>query len=211
MRWLLTSAAVIAIFPATALAGPITGPDGSAVVAPTASSSNSSSAAARPCPFWSCPAIPSPASTSSAVSASSKVSGVTRVTTRSLTVNVRLTQGATIRHDTSIGRVLSTTLNLFAIGEQLGSPPNTDLGSMSFTYRIFGTCSASTAGCGRFTYLMTVTTFPDGTITAGGTSFPISPLVVPILSGTGIFKGVTGTIMIASGGPKSIYRLRLTS
>jgi hypothetical protein len=216
---------------------------------------------------------------SSAVSAPSNASSVTRVATRTVTINVRLTQGATVRlplpvtsvapvarvtapvcpalpppcritpgrstsrpvyPQTSRGYLSTTTLHLFASGEQLGFPPNTDLGSMSFTYKP-SFCSvpagATNVHC-PIDDLTTVTTLPGGTITAGWTGFqPVtqlsaqcggrsaqitsftdgsyhewfSGLVIPILSGTGTFKGVTGAILIPYVAPEGCYRLTLPS
>jgi len=151
---------------------------------------------------------------SSAVSAPTSVSTATRAATKSLTINVRLIQEATFRTNTPQGLRLSTTLHLFAIGEQLGFPPNTFLGSMSFSYILVGSCSASTQGCnGSLSNLITVTHFPGGTISAGGTHIKIgNGLNVPITKGTGIFKGVTGTIVVAPKfAAQSIYQLTLPS
>jgi hypothetical protein len=149
---------------------------------------------------------------SSAVSAPTKVSTPTRVTTKSLTINVRLIQEATFHLK---DHFLQTTLHLFAVGETLGFPSNTFLGSMLFTYQFLpgSACSASTAGCTGSTALETVTTFPGGTITAGGPKIKLTTgLIVPITKGTGVFKGVTGSIVIAPGdNAESIYRLTLPS
>ena len=60
---------------------------------------------------------------------------------------------------------------------------------------------------------MTVTTFPGGTISAGGPHIAIhNGLLVPITKGTGVFKGVTGSILIApNDAAESIYSLTLPS
>jgi hypothetical protein len=104
-------------------------------------------------------------------------------------------------------------LHLFAVGEQIGFPSNTYLGSMSFTYLLHGKCGASVAGCTGTTDLKTVTTFPGGTISAGGPKITLtSGLIVPITKGTGAFKGATGSIVIApNDAATSIYRLTLPS
>jgi hypothetical protein len=145
---------------------------------------------------------------SPAASAPAQLSSSTHAATRSVTINVRLIQEVTYHLP---GGWLSTTLHLFAIGEQIGFPPNTFLGSMSFTYLLHGHCGASVAGCSGTTDLKTVTTFPGGTISASGLSISLtSSLVVPITSGTGAFKGVTGSIVIApDDAAMSIYRLTL--
>jgi hypothetical protein len=125
-------------------------------------------------------------------------------------ITVRLLQEATYQypHPPPVGLVLSTTLRLFAVGTTLGLPNNTFLGTMSFTYQLHGTCSASTTGCSGTTNLDTLTKFPGGTITANGNHISLSNALIPIKSGTGIFKGVTGTIDIAPGGQAdSVYYL----
>jgi hypothetical protein len=133
--------------------------------------------------------------------------------TKSVVITVRLVQEATYQHPhpPPIGLVLSTTLKLYAVGTVLGLPNNTYLGTMSFTYQLHGTCSAGGDGCTGTTNLQTMTTFPGGTISAGGASISLSAgLVVPIEKGTGAFKGASGSIDIAPGGQaSSIYHLTL--
>jgi hypothetical protein len=129
-------------------------------------------------------------------SASPKLSGPT-------TFKVRLIQEATIRHQHppigDPGDTFSTTLKLYAIGTTLGFPDGTPLGRMSFTWGpLHGACSSSAAGCNGTTNIFTVTSLPGGTISAGGKNVSLSKgIVVPVTSGTGIFKGVKGTIQIA--------------
>ncbi len=153
-----------------------------------------------------------------ASTARAEVSGQTavlanRAATKSVVITVRLIQEATYQHPhpPPIGLVLSTTLRLYAVGTVLGLPNNTFLGTMSFTYQLHGSCSSSAAGCTGTTNLQTVTSFPGGTITADGDHISLSSgLVVPVQSGTGIFKGVSGSIEIAPGGAaSSVYRLKL--
>ncbi len=117
-------------------------------------------------------------------------------------ITVRLIQEATYQypHPPPVGLVLSTTLRLFAVGTTLGLPNNAFLGTMSFTYQLHGTCSASTTGCSGTTNLVTLTKFPGGTITANGNHISLSHPLILVKSGTGIFKGVTGTIDIVPEG-----------
>jgi hypothetical protein len=81
---------------------------------------------------------------------------------------------------------------------------------MSFLWGpLKGECSSSAASCEGTTNIQTVTRLPGGTITAGGKNVSLaSGIVVPIQSGTGIFKGVTGSIQIAPlGVAVDIFRL----
>ncbi len=136
---------------------------------------------------------------------------------KQVTITVRFIQEATYQYPKGLPSmpgpplVLSTQLRLYAVGTVLGFPNNTYLGTMNFTYQIHGSCGTSAAGCSGTTNLMTVTTFPGGTITAGGTHISLTKgLVVPVVKGTGVFKGVTGTIDIAPGlVASSIYHLSL--
>jgi hypothetical protein len=123
-----------------------------------------------------------------------------------LVFKVRLIQEATYRHphppDGDPGDTFSTTLRLFAIGNVLGFPDRTPMGTMLFTWGpLKGACSTAAASCSGTTNLATVTKLPGGTITASGDNVSLSHgLVVPIQSGTGIFKGVKGNIQIAPQG-----------
>ena len=120
-----------------------------------------------------------------------------------LTFKVSLIQEATYRHANpppgDPGDTFSTTLRLNAIGNVLGFPQGTPMGTMSFLWGpLKGACSSSAASCEGTTNIQTVTRLPGGTITAGGKNVSLaSGIVVPIQSGTGIFKGVKGTIQIA--------------
>jgi hypothetical protein len=133
-----------------------------------------------------------------------------------LVFKVRLIQEATYRHSHppagDPGDTFSTTLRLFAIGDVLGFPNNTPMGTMAFTWGpLNGSCSTAAAECSGTTNLQTVTKLPGGTITANGTNVSLSKgLVVPIQSGTGIFKGVTGSIEIAPQGvAQDVFHIRM--
>ncbi len=123
-----------------------------------------------------------------------------------LTFQVRLIQGPTYRHAHAPagdpGDTFSTTLRLFAVGDVLGFPNNTPMGTMAFQWGpLNGSCSTSEASCSGTTNLETTTKLPGGTITANGIKVSLAKgLVVRIQSGTGIFKGVTGTVYIAPDG-----------
>jgi hypothetical protein len=56
-----------------------------------------------------------------------------------------------------------------------------------------------------------VTKLPGGTITAGGKNVSLAHgLIVPIESGTGIFKGASGSIAIAPAGvAEDVFTIKL--
>ena len=120
-----------------------------------------------------------------------------------LSFKVSLIQEATYRHPYpppgDPGDTFSTTLRLNAIGNVLGFPQGTPMGTMSFLWGpLMGACSSSVASCEGTTNIQTVTRLPGGTISAGGKNVSLaSGIVVPIQSGTGIFRGVKGSIQIA--------------
>ena len=127
-----------------------------------------------------------------------------------------LIQEATYRHPHppagDPGDTFSTTLRLFAIGDVLGFPNNTPMGTMAFTWGpLTARAARPLAECSGTTNLLTVTRLPGGTITANGQNVSLSHgLVVPIQSGTGIFKGVTGSISIAPQGvAQDVFHLKM--
>lgn len=131
-----------------------------------------------------------------------------------LSFTVRLIQEATYRHahppTGDAGDTFSTTLRLYAVGNVLGFPNNTPMGTMAFTWGpLNGSCSTTAAECSGTTNLETVTRLPGGTITANGSNVNLGRgLVVPVQSGTGIFKGVKGTIQIAPKGvAEDVFKL----
>jgi hypothetical protein len=135
---------------------------------------------------------------------------------RHLVFKVSVVQEATYRHPHpppgDAGDTFSTTLRLNAIGTVLGFPDGTPMGTMSFAWGpLNGSCSTAAAGCSGTTTIVTLTRLGGGTITAGAKSVSVSNgIVVPVQSGTGIFKGVTGRISIAPGGtPIEVFTLVL--
>jgi hypothetical protein len=104
-----------------------------------------------------------------------------------------------------------TQLRLFATGPTLGKNNGQFLGTMEFTWKLHGTCSSSSASCSGTADLITVTKLPGGTISAAGKGLSVSKgFIVPIQSGTGAFKGVTGTIDIAPDGQaEDVFNLTL--
>jgi hypothetical protein len=136
-----------------------------------------------------------------------------------LDFRVRLIQEATYRHPHppagDAGDVFSTTLRLFAVGTVLGFPNNTPLGTMAFSWSFSGSkefaCSSSAAGCKGTINLNTLTKLPGGTMTTSNQGVSLAGgLVVPVVSGTGIFKNVKGTIAIDTGNnEEDVYKLTL--
>ena len=116
-----------------------------------------------------------------------------------LTFQVRLIQEATYRHQHppagDPGDSFSTTLRLFAVGNVLGFPNNTPMGTMAFMWGPLkgGSCSTAAASCSGTTNLETTTRLPGGTITANGINISLTHgLIVPIQSGTGHLQGRHG-------------------
>ncbi len=116
-----------------------------------------------------------------------------------VTLSRRRRSGILIRRQATPGDTFSTTLRLNAVGNVLGFPAGTPMGTMAFNWGpLSGSCSSSSASCSGTTNIQTVTRLPGGTITAGSNNISLSDgIVVPVQSGTGIFKGVSGTIQIA--------------
>jgi hypothetical protein len=153
------------------------------------------------------------------VVATSLAGGSTHKAKGPLTFQVRLIQEATYRHQHppagDPGDSFSTTLRLFAVGNVLGFPNNTPMGTMAFMWGPLkgGSCSTAAASCSGTTNLETTTRLPGGTITANGINISLTHgLVVPIQSGTGIFKGVTGTVDVAPNGAAiDVFKLVMAS
>ena len=132
-----------------------------------------------------------------------------------LTFSVSLIQEATYRHVHPPGHAndtFSTMLKLNAIGTVLGFPNGTRMGTMAFNWGpLNGSCSSSSAFCSGTTNIQTVTTLPGGTITAGSQHVSVgNGITVPVEGGTGIFKGVKGTVYVAPGGDHvDIFKLQM--
>lgn len=133
-----------------------------------------------------------------------------------LTFKVTLVQQATYRHahppDGDPGDTFSTTLKLNAVGTVLGFPNGTPMGTMKFTWGpLKGVCSSNAAECNGTTNILTLTRLPGGTITANGINVSLSKgIIVPVQSGTGIFKGVTGTVYVAPAGEHvDVFKLNM--
>jgi hypothetical protein len=133
-----------------------------------------------------------------------------------VTFTVALVQEATYRHPHppvgDPGDTFSTTQKLSAVGTVLGLPNGRRVGTMQFTWGpLVGACSTNAAGCNGTTSILTLTRLPGGTITANGIHVSLSHgIVLPIQGGTGIFKGVTGTVSVAPGGEHvEVFKLNM--
>jgi len=141
-----------------------------------------------------------------------------KTTSKPLVLKVTLIQEATSRKieppDGNAGDIFSNTLRMFAEGETLGFKDGTPLGRIAYSWWFTGnfSCSPSATGCVGTTNVRTLTKLPGGTITAGAdkVSIGIHGEIIPIQSGTGIFKGVTGTVTIAPNSTaEAVYKLVL--
>ena len=132
-----------------------------------------------------------------------------------LTFSVSLIQEATYRHVHPPGHAndtFSTMLKLNAIGTVLGFPNGTPMGSMAFTWGpLNGSCSSNAAECSGTTNILTTTKLPGGTIIANGINVSLSNgIILPVQGGTGIFKGVKGTVYVAPGGDHvDVFKLQM--
>jgi hypothetical protein len=141
-----------------------------------------------------------------ALAASVAATGQGAKTKGPLTFQVTLVQEATVRHphppDGDAGDTFSTVLKLNAIGNVLGFPGGTPMGTMAFTWGpLKGACSSNAAECNGSTNILTLTRLPGGTITANGINVSLAKgIILPIQGGTGIFKGVKGTVYVAPAG-----------
>ena len=95
---------------------------------------------------------------------------------------------------------------------QLGLAPHAVAGSMRLNYTIRHQCAAFTPSCTETADFATTSTLPGGTVVANGSRISIaqSTITIPVVGGTGRYKGVTGTISISPSSTKrSVFTLRL--
>ena len=132
-----------------------------------------------------------------------------------MNITLRIIQGVTVRHphapEGDSGDVFSVDLKLLTIKNDFDAAPNTKVGIMSFSYLLHGTCSVAGTGCKGTVDIETTTKLPGGTINAVAKGTPIrQPFVVTIKSGTGKYKGATGTVVIApDGAARNVYNITL--
>ena len=109
------------------------------------------------------------------------------------------------------GDVFTTTLLLSNTVAALGKPAKASVGAMTFQYVLHGQCSTESCA-GATADITAISRLPGGTITAteSGVKLGRPPILVPITKGTGIFKGVTGTLAVgAASSPINTYKLKL--
>jgi hypothetical protein len=136
----------------------------------------------------------------------------------SLDFTVKTVQGPTTAHPhPPVGGVGDTyvsslTLKNSAIA-QLGMAARAKVGTMQFTYTIRKQClGALNRTCKATADFNTVTSLPGGTVTADGKAISIaSPTItIPVVGGTGRYKGAKGTVSISPASSKlSTYKLSL--
>ena len=93
---------------------------------------------------------------------------------------------------------------------QLGKGRHAQVGAMRFTYTIRKQCASFAPTCVATADFETVTTLPGGTVVAGGKSISIASrnIRIPVLGGTGRYRGATGTVTISPTSTEiSTYRL----
>jgi hypothetical protein len=136
--------------------------------------------------------------------------------TRSLTFTVKLVQEQTLRHHIGRGHAndtFSTTLKLSPLSPASGCGTTPCAGgTMRFEWGpLDGVCRNAGAGYNGTTAISTNTRLPGGTIIAGGRRVSLARgIVVPIRSGTGLFRGARGEITIAPAwAAKAVFTLSL--
>lgn len=109
------------------------------------------------------------------------------------------------------GDVFTTTLLLSNTVAALGRPAKASVGAMTFQYVLHGKCSTESCA-GATADIVAVSRLPGGTITASdkGVRLGRPPILVPIVKGTGIFKGATGMLAVgAESKPVNTYKITL--
>jgi hypothetical protein len=109
------------------------------------------------------------------------------------------------------GDVFTTTLLLSNTVAALGKPAKASVGAMTFQYVLHGKCSTESCA-GATADITAISRLPGGTITASdkGVQLGRPPIMVPIVKGTGIFKGATGMLAVgAASKPVNTYKITL--
>jgi hypothetical protein len=133
-----------------------------------------------------------------------------------LVFTVRTTQGPTATHPHAppggIGDTFVSSLELINLTPQLGKAARATIGTMQFTYTIRKQCTSFAKTCIATADFETVTTLPGGTVVANGKALSIAQpaITIPVVSGTGRYKGVRGTVKISPSSTKlSTFKLTL--
>jgi hypothetical protein len=109
------------------------------------------------------------------------------------------------------GDVFTTTLLLNNTVAALGKPAKASVGAMTFQYVLHGKCSTESCA-GASADIVAISRLPGGTITASEKSVKLGkpPILIPITTGTGAFKGATGMLSVgAESRPINTYKLKL--
>jgi Dirigent-like protein len=134
-----------------------------------------------------------------------------------LVFTVKTTQGPTTAHPHppagGVGDTYVSSLKLKNAGlSQLGKKARASVGTMQFTYTIRKQCTSFTRTCVATADFDAVTTLPGGTVVADGKRISISgqTITIPVVGGTGRYKGARGTVTISPTVTKlSTYTLTL--
>jgi hypothetical protein len=141
--------------------------------------------------------------------------GARPATTLSFTVKTK--QGPTSMHPHppvgAVGDRFDSSLRLVnGPFPQLGRRAHAVVGRMAFTYTIRRQCTSFRRRCVATADFDTVTTLPGGTVIANGRGISIAhPMIdIPVVGGTGRYRGVRGSVAISPTSSKvSTYRLTL--
>lgn len=134
-----------------------------------------------------------------------------------LTFTFKTRQGPTMveAHPPSgeVGDTFDSSLSLVnRRAAQLGFAPHAVAGSMRFSYTIRHQCAAFIPSCTATADFATVSTLPGGTVVANGSQISIAEptITIPVVGGTGLYKGARGTISISPSSTKrSVFTLTL--
>jgi hypothetical protein len=95
---------------------------------------------------------------------------------------------------------------------QLGLAPHAVAGAMRFSYTIRHQCASFTPKCVATADFATVSSLPGGTVIAKGSRISIADptITIPVVGGTGLYKGARGTISISPSSTKrSVFVITL--
>jgi len=109
------------------------------------------------------------------------------------------------------GDLFTTTLLLNNTVAALGKGQGASVGAMLFSYILHGTCSTESCA-GATADITAVSRLPGGTVTGSekGVELGRPPIVIPITTGTGAYKGATGQVTIgAESSPFNTYHIVL--
>jgi hypothetical protein len=136
----------------------------------------------------------------------------------SLDFTLKSVQGPTTAHPHppvgGVGDTYVSSLTLKNTGiAQLGMGARDKVGTMQFTYTIRKQClGALNRKCKATADFNTVTRLPGGTVTANGKAISIATptIMIPVVGGTGRYKGASGSVSISPAASKlSTYKLSL--